>query len=85
MPDGAPTGVPRIPKKPLLTHTTAVYSDGHRVPFYSYKCKSDVVRTRKDKSGANQHTCKIHIDHDGSHVCICGEKWDRKEKASNGN
>lgn len=48
------------------------YSKGVPVPLYSYKCKA----TCKDaKRTTFSHLCKIGIDHNGDHECICGKAW----------
>lgn len=47
------------------------------VPMVSYRCKS----TAKKLSELDMtHICKIGIDHDGDHKCICGKSWPQSEK-----
>lgn len=54
--------------------TGRVYGDKEQtpVPFPSYRCKSTARDTTKL---AHTHLCKIGIDHDGDHACLCGKGW----------
>lgn len=52
-------------------------SDATPVPRTGYRCKAKTVNTAKL---AHSHPCKLTIDHDGQHACVCGQKWDRAEK-----
>lgn len=52
------------------------YRDGDPVPMRSYKCKSKVTQQREGAPHSTlTHDCRIGIDHDGDHKCICGKHW----------
>lgn len=53
------------------------YDNGkHPVPLKSYKCKATAVDQKRTLPGQTlTHQCKIGIDHDGDHECICGKAW----------
>lgn len=42
------------------------YADGAPVPFPIYRCVSRV---------AGGHVCKLTVDHQGEHRCLCNKKW----------
>jgi hypothetical protein len=67
-------------------YTTRLYADGARVPFPSYRCKARATfpwPASRDSSEEPRtvippkHHCKLHVDHDGDHKCICGKSWTR--------
>lgn len=51
-------------------------TDKTPVPRRTYRCPS----TARDASKtAHSHPCKLTVDHDGDHQCICTKKWERPE------
>lgn len=44
------------------------------VPRHTYRCKATSRDTTKK---AHSHPCKLTVDHDGEHACLCNKKWDR--------
>lgn len=58
--------------------TGRTYSDTEQtpVPFPAYRCKATVtVRSQHYHQVLRKHLCKITIDHDQEHACICGYEW----------
>ena len=46
------------------------------VPLLSYKCKAVAKDEKRTQPGQTlSHQCKIGIDHDGDHKCVCGKAW----------
>lgn len=52
------------------------YGDSQKtpVPRKTYRCKSTLKKIREQHS-TYTHGCKLVIDHDGDHRCICGRTW----------
>ena len=61
------------------------YDDGKTpVPLLSYKCQAKAVDQKRTRPGLTlTHQCKIGIDHDGDHACICGKAWPPLAGANN--
>jgi hypothetical protein len=60
----------------------ATYDNGKiPVPVRSYKCKGKATVARGEGLTLTHH-CKIGIDHDGDHQCICGKTWAQLAEAS---
>lgn len=58
--------------------TGKFYADEQRtpVPYYAYKCKSKAIEKRPHAPHSTlTHQCKIGIDHEGEHRCLCGKHW----------
>ncbi len=56
------------------------YGDADRtpVPLPAYRCKSTAQEARPHAPHSTlTHQCKVTIDHDGPHHCICGKSWPR--------
>lgn len=55
----------------------ATYDNGRLpVPLLSYKCKATAKDEKRTQPGQTlTHQCKIGIDHNGDHECICGKVW----------
>lgn len=52
------------------------YDGNIPVPIKSYKCKAVAIDDKRTRPGQTlTHQCKIGIDHDGDHLCICGKAW----------
>lgn len=52
------------------------------VPFPTYRCKATATDPRPHAPNSTlTHACKITIDHDGDHACICGKSWKPLEGA----
>lgn len=63
---------PLLPKPGFWgTITYGKGPEGERVPAKAFRCKSLMI------PGSKAHQCRSHMDHDGAHRCICGEKWER--------
>ena len=56
-------------------YTGRKYKDGIEVPYLTYKCKSTATAPPKDGRVETTHACKIHVDHDGDHICLCEKRW----------
>ena len=56
-------------------NTERTYADEEKtpVPYPSYRCKA-----RAHGKGHGAHACKLHVDHDTDHRCVCGKRWARK-------
>ena len=54
------------------------YDDGMiPVPLIRFKCKATATDNKRTLPGQTlTHSCKIGIDHEGQHKCICGKVWD---------
>lgn len=52
-------------------NTDRVYKDGIPIPYPSYRCKA-----KAHGKGHGSHGCKLHVDHDGDHLCLCGKSWE---------
>jgi hypothetical protein len=69
----------------IYPSTGRVYGDSDRtpVPFPTYRCKASASEhSPHNKQVLRKHLCKITIDHDGDHACICGKTWPHaKEEA----
>jgi len=63
-------------------YTNMTLKDGERVPFASYRCKATAKEVRKIGDSTYTHRCRLHIDHDGEHSCICGRHWEPLKAAS---
>jgi hypothetical protein len=60
--------------------TGQVYGDKENtpVPMPRYRCKSTAAETRPHAPHSTlTHPCKLAVDHDAGHRCICGRTWDR--------
>lgn len=57
--------------------TGRVYGDAEKtpVPFPHYRCKATAADLR-DNGMRLTHFCKVTVDHDGLHRCICGKAWE---------
>lgn len=55
-------------------------TDTTPVPRVTYRCKA-VAKQRSDanKQVFRTHTCKLTVDHDGDHKCLCGRTFERTE------
>lgn len=58
--------------------TGRTYKDGIKTPLLSYKCPSTAIAPAKPDRVTSTHQCKIHVDHDGDHICLCEKKWPNK-------
>lgn len=58
--------------------TGRTYGDKEKtpVPFPGYRCKATSKQQREAAHSTLTHACKITIDHDGPHRCICGRAWE---------
>ena len=46
------------------------------VPMFAYKCKAKAIDEKRTQPGQTlTHQCKIGIDHEGDHQCLCGKTW----------
>lgn len=41
------------------------------VPLVAARCPSAL-------DGSNAHRCKLHVGHDGEHLCICSKHWEAR-------
>jgi len=60
--------------------TWRTYADKENtpVPLPRFRCKATAVEHREGASHSTlTHPCKISVDHDGDHRCICGKTWRR--------
>lgn len=57
-----------------MVNTNMTYRDGVAIPFPTYRCKARARRPEKTYT----HQCRLHVDHDGPHSCICDMKWAKK-------
>ncbi|WP_217181613.1 hypothetical protein [Streptomyces sp. AC495_CC817] len=49
------------------------------VPRRTYRCPATASeRSEHNINLQRKHACKITVDHDGDHQCICGMTWERK-------
>lgn len=58
------------------------YTDGQNtpVPRRTYRCPATAAEQSPNNVNLQRkHTCKITVDHDGDLLCLCGQKWGRKE------
>lgn len=58
------------------------YVDGQNtpVPRRVYRCRATAAeRSPNSVDLQRKHACKIAVDHDGDHACICGKTWERKD------
>lgn len=47
------------------------------VPFPRYRCTTTIADERPHAPHSTlTHPCKLAVDHEGSHRCICGKTWE---------
>lgn len=54
-----------------------IRDEGAPVPRRTYRCKSTAKEVAKL---GHTHPCKLTIDHDGDHSCVCGKAWQPLDK-----
>jgi hypothetical protein len=70
-----------MPTEEMFWGNATYINDGARVPLRGYRCKAHLHRVAGATQVPTAHKCKLAVDHEGDHKCICDKTWAQNRRA----